>query len=253
MATTLTLLRHGESIWNREDRFAGWADVPLTRNGVREARQAGRLFAEKGVAFDCAFTSVLRRAVRTLDLVLEETDQSWLPVEKSWRLNERHYGTLEGERRTDTRRAHGGDQTLLWRWSWDVAPPPLDPEDARFPGHDRRYAELRPSELPRGESLKEAAGRVVPYYESAIAPRLRAGQRVLVVAHGSSLRSLVKHLEGVSDADVEEVRVPTGEPLLYELGDDEAVLARRRLRARRPIRIGRWLGRQWVRRIRLRG
>jgi 2,3-bisphosphoglycerate-dependent phosphoglycerate mutase len=248
VTSQLTLLRHGESLWNREDRFAGWADVDLTRGGEAEARQAGRLLAEAGLEFDVCFTSVLKRAAHSCGLVLEELGRPDLPVQRHWRLNERHYGTLEGERRSVSRERYGAEQVLAWRWSWDAVPPLLDPEDPRFPGNDERYAELGSDELPRGESLEDCSARLLPYWEKAIVPRLERGDRVLVIAHGSSSRALVKYLDGVSDEDIPDVRIPTGEPLVYEFDENMKPLGHRTLRAK-PARVGRWLRRQWARKV----
>lgn len=247
MTTPITLLRHGESQSNREDRFAGWANPPLTGDGVTEARRAGRLLAKAGFRYDVCFTSVLERSVETARIVLAQLGQRDLPTEPLWRLNERHYGALEGQRRSETRRIHGEAQTLAWRWSWDVRPPRIDPEDARFPGHDPRYAKVDPSELPLAESLEDCWARVLPAWNDVIAPRVRRGDRVLVVAHGSSLRALVKHLDAIPDAEIPDVRIPTGQPIIYELGEDLKPVRHYLLQARRPLQAGRWLRRQWTR------
>jgi 2,3-bisphosphoglycerate-dependent phosphoglycerate mutase len=210
----LVLLRHGESGWNRENRFTGWTDVDLSPQGVEEARAAGRLLKAEGYAFDRAFTSVLKRAIRTLNIALEELDQLWIPVDKDWRLNERHYGALQGLNKAETAAKFGEAQVLRWRRSYDTPPPPLEPGDPRHEASDRRY---RGSAVPRTECLKDTVARTVPYWQEAIAPAIGAGQRVLVVAHGNSLRALIKHLDGVSDADIVGLNVPTGIPLVYEL------------------------------------
>jgi 2,3-bisphosphoglycerate-dependent phosphoglycerate mutase len=212
----IVLLRHGESVWNRENRFTGWTDVDLSGKGVEEARAAGRLLAAEGYDFDAAFTSVLKRAVRTLWLVLEEMDRCWLPVEKHWRLNERHYGALQGLDKAETAAKFGEAQVLAWRRSYDTPPPALEPTDRRYEGGDPRYAGVP---VPLTECLKDTVARVLPYWSSAIAPAVRAGRRVLVAAHGKSMRALIKHLDGVSDADIVGLNVPTGVPLVYELDD----------------------------------
>ena len=213
----LVLLRHGESDWNRENRFTGWTDVDLSARGVEEAHAAGRLLKAEGCAFDLAFTSLLRRAIRTLNLALEELGQLWLPVHKEWRLNERHYGALQGLNKAEMAAKHGEQQVLIWRRSYDIAPPLLAPEDERYEGTDPRYAGV---EVPRSESLKDTVARVVPYWQSAIAPAVRSGKRVLIAAHGNSLRALIKHLDNVGEAELVGLNVPTGVPLVYELDTD---------------------------------
>jgi len=210
----LVLLRHGESGWNRENRFTGWTDVDLSAQGVEEARSAGRLLKAEGYAFDCAYTSVLKRAIRTLNLALEDLDQVWLPVVKDWRLNERHYGALQGLNKAETAARFGEAQVLAWRRSYDTPPPALDPGDPRHESRDPRYAGVT---VPLTECLKDTVARVIPYWESAIGPTVRSGRRVLVAAHGNSLRALIKHLDAVSDADIVGLNVPTGAPLVYEL------------------------------------
>ena len=210
----LVLLRHGESGWNRENRFTGWTDVDLSGQGVEEARSAGRLLKAEGYAFDLAYTSVLKRAIRTLNLALEELDLLWLPVAKDWRLNERHYGALQGLDKAETAARFGEAQVLAWRRSYDTPPPPLEPGDPRHEALDPRYAGVA---VPRTECLKDTVARVMPFWESAIAPVLRGGRRILVAAHGNSLRALIKHLDGVSDADIVGLNVPTGVPLVYEM------------------------------------
>jgi 2,3-bisphosphoglycerate-dependent phosphoglycerate mutase len=213
----LVLLRHGESDWNRENRFTGWTDVDLSARGVEEARAGGRLLKAEGYEFDIAFTSVLRRAIKTLWLALEEMDRMWIPVRHSWRLNERHYGALQGLNKAETAAKFGEAQVLAWRRSYDTPPPALDKGDPRFPGGDPRYAGLAPAELPRTECLKDTVARVMPHWNEAIAPAIRSGKRVVVAAHGNSLRALVKSLDGVSDADIVGLNIPTGIPLVYEL------------------------------------
>jgi len=216
----IVLFRHGESTWNQENRFTGWQDVDLTEKGRAEARSAGQLLKAEGYDFDLAYTSVLKRAIRTLWLALEEMDRLWLPVEKSWRLNERHYGALTGLNKAETAAKHGEKQVLIWRRAYDIAPPPLSRDDERFAGRDPRYAGLAPSELPLTECLKDTVARVVPYWERVIAPQVRAGKRVVVAAHGNSLRALIKYLDNISDDRIVEMNVPTGRPLVYELDGD---------------------------------
>ncbi len=216
----VVLLRHGESEWNLSNRFSGWTDVDLTDTGREEAARSGRLLLEEGFTFDVAYTSVLKRAIRTLWIVLDEMDLMWLPVIRDWRLNERHYGALQGLNKAETAAEHGEEQVLLWRRSYDVPPPALTPDDERHPGRDPRYASIPASEMPLTEALKETVARFVPYWESAIAPDIRAGKRVLIVAHGNSLRALVKHLDNISDADIIDLNIPTGVPLVYDLADD---------------------------------
>jgi len=212
----LVLLRHGESGWNRENRFTGWTDVDLSAQGVEEARSAGRLLKAGGYAFDLACTSVLKRAIRTLHLALEELDQLWIPVTKDWRLNERHYGALQGLNKAETAAKFGEAQVLVWRRSYDTPPPPLEAGDPRHEARDPRYAGVA---VPRTECLKDTVARVIPFWDGTIAPAVRAGRRVLVAAHGNSLRALIKHLDGVSDAEIVGLNVPTGVPLVYELDD----------------------------------
>jgi len=212
----LVLLRHGESDWNRENRFTGWTDVDLSPKGIEEARAAGRGLAAAGLRFDLAFTSVLKRAIRTLWIALEELDQMWLPVEKNWRLNERHYGALQGLDKAEMAAKFGEKQVLVWRRSYDTPPPPLEKNDARHEGGDPRYAGVM---VPRSECLKDTVARVIPYWNSAIAPAVSAGRRVLIAAHGNSLRALVKHLDNISDADIMPLNIPTGVPLVYELDE----------------------------------
>jgi 2,3-bisphosphoglycerate-dependent phosphoglycerate mutase len=216
----LVLLRHGESTWNRENLFTGWTDVDLSDRGREEAREAGRLLREGGFVFDVAFTSVLKRAIRTLDIVLDALDLMWIPVTKHWRLNERHYGALQGLNKAETAARYGEAQTKIWRRSYDIPPPPLSLDDERHPSRDPRYASLAPGELPLTESLKDTVARFLPFWDAPIVPAIRSGQRVLIAAHGNSLRALVKHLDHISDADIVERNIPTGIPLVYELGDD---------------------------------
>jgi len=210
----LVLLRHGESDWNRENRFTGWTDVDLSAKGIEEARAAGRSLAAAGLRFDFAFTSLLKRAIRTLWITLEELDQMWLPVEKSWRLNERHYGALQGLDKAETAAKFGEKQVLVWRRSYDTPPPPLQKNDSRYEGNDARYAGVA---VPLSECLKDTVARVLPYWNGTIAPAIGAGRRVLIAAHGNSLRALVKHLDHISDADIMPLNIPTGVPLVYEL------------------------------------
>jgi 2,3-bisphosphoglycerate-dependent phosphoglycerate mutase len=216
----LVLLRHGESQWNKENRFTGWKDVDLTDKGVEEARASGRLMSREGFEFDFTFTSVLKRAIRTLNLALEEMDRLWLPVEKDWRLNERHYGALQGLNKAETAAKHGEEQTKIWRRSYDIPPPALTTDDPRYPGHDARYAGLSPTQLPVTECLKDTVERFLPYWHETIAPAVTGGKRVLVTAHGNSLRALVKYLDNISDQAIVELNIPTGIPLVYELDAD---------------------------------
>lgn len=217
---TLVLLRHGESDWNRENRFTGWTDVDLSEKGVQEGIAAGKQMKQDGYTFDVVFTSVLKRAIKTMNLALEQMDLLWLPVHKSWRLNERHYGALQGLNKAETAAEHGMEQTNIWRRSYDIPPPPLTPDDERYPGHDPRYASLSAEELPLTECLKDTVERFLPYWHETIAPVVKSGQRVLIAAHGNSLRALVKYLDNVSDDDIVGLNIPTGIPLVYELDDD---------------------------------
>ncbi len=231
----LTLIRHGESQWNQENRFTGWVDVPLSPKGIEEATAAGRLLRAEGFEFDVAYTSLLKRAIKTLWLVLEETDQMWVPVHRTWRLNERHYGSLAGLDKAETAAKYGLDQTNVWRRSYDVPPPPLDAQDASNPANDRRYRSLTAAERPVTECLKDTVARFLPYWHEQIAPAVKGGQRVIIAAHGNSLRALVKYLDRMSDADIVGLNIPTGVPLVYDLdanlepighrylGDPEAV------------------------------
>ena len=215
----LVLLRHGESAWNLENRFTGWTDVDLSPKGVEEAHEAARLLKEGGYTFDVAHTSLLKRAIRTLWIVMDGMDLMWLPVHRSWRLNERHYGALQGLNKAETAQKYGEAQVLVWRRSYADPPPPLTPDDERHPGRDRRYADLKPAELPLAESLKDTVARFLPYWHSTIVPAIKAGQRVLIAAHGNSLRALVKYLDDVSDEEIVGLNIPTGVPLVYELDE----------------------------------
>ena len=220
----VALLRHGESTWNRENRFTGWTDVDLSDKGLEEAVAAGRLLGEAGFVFDIAYTSVLKRAIRTCWIALDELDLLWIPMEKSWRLNERHYGALQGLNKAEIAARHGEAQTKIWRRSYDIPPPPLALDDPRHPRNDPRYAGLMPEDLPASEALKNTVARFLPYWEQTIAPAIRSGRRVLITAHGNSLRALVKYLDKVSDADIVGLNIPTGIPLIYELDDTLAPL-----------------------------
>ena len=216
----IVLLRHGESVWNKENRFTGWTDVDLSEKGLEEAREAGRLMAAEKFEFDMAFTSVLKRAIRTEWIALGEMDQMWIPEYKSWRLNERHYGALQGLNKAETAAEHGEGQVKIWRRSYDIPPPPLTPDDPRHPSRDRRYADIPPEELPLTESLKDTVNRFLPYWHEAIAPRIKAGSKVLITAHGNSLRALVKYLDNVADDEIVELNIPTGVPLVYLLNEN---------------------------------
>jgi 2,3-bisphosphoglycerate-dependent phosphoglycerate mutase len=216
---TLVLLRHGESTWNKENRFTGWTDVDLSDTGRAEAEKAGRLLKSAGLTFDVAYTSVLKRAIRTCWLALDELDLLWIPVYRSWRLNERHYGALQGLNKAETAERHGDDQVKIWRRSYDIPPPALTADDPRHPSRDPRYAALPPADLPLTESLKDTVARFLPYWDDTIAPAIHDGKRVLIAAHGNSLRALVKYLDRISDQDIVELNIPTGVPLVYELDD----------------------------------
>jgi 2,3-bisphosphoglycerate-dependent phosphoglycerate mutase len=216
----LVLLRHGESTWNKENRFTGWIDVGLSDKGVDEAIQAGRILSREGYIFDIAYTSVLKRAIKTLWIVLEEMDLMWIPVHHSWRLNERHYGALQGLNKAETVERHGMEQVKLWRRSYDLPPPALTPDDPHYPGKDPRYANLRTEEIPLTECLKDVVARFLPYWHETIAPTVRESRRVLIAAHGNSLRALVKYLDKIPDDKIFELNIPTGVPLVYELEDD---------------------------------
>jgi 2,3-bisphosphoglycerate-dependent phosphoglycerate mutase len=225
----LVLIRHGQSAWNLENRFTGWTDVDLTEQGRGEARSGARNLRDEGLDFDICHTSVLKRAIRTLWIVQEESDRLWLPVRKTWRLNERHYGALQGLNKAETAAKYGDDQVFAWRRSFDVPPPALDASDERWPGNDPRYADIPRNELPLGESLEMTIARTMPYWFEEIVPDIRAGKRVLVVAHGNSLRGLVKYLDGLDNAAITKVNIPTGVPLLYELDHELRAVSRRYL------------------------
>ncbi len=216
----LVLVRHGESVWNLANRFTGWTDVGLSDRGVKEAEAGAELLKADGYTFDVAYTSVLKRAIQTLWIILEEMDLMWIPVYRSWRLNERHYGALQGLHKAKTAKLHGQEQVYIWRRSYDTPPPALSENDERFPGHDPRYSSLQDAELPRTECLKDTVARMLPYWHEAIAPAVKSGKRVLVVAHGNSMRALVKHLDNISDEEIPKLNIPTGIPLVYELDDE---------------------------------
>jgi 2,3-bisphosphoglycerate-dependent phosphoglycerate mutase len=221
----LVLLRHGESIWNKDNLFTGWADVDLSEQGKIEASRAGELLKAEGYSFDVAFSSVLKRAIRTLWITLDALDLMWIPVEHSWRLNERHYGALQGLNKTETAAKYGEEQVLIWRRSYDVQPPALSESDPRYPGQDPRYRELSSSELPHSECLRDTVARFLPYWHEMIVPSIRSGKKIIIAAHGNSLRALVKYLDGISDQDILTLNIPTGVPLVYEL--DEHLKPRR--------------------------
>ena len=216
----LVLIRHGESTWNQENRFTGWTDVDLNAKGLGEAKAAGQLLKKEGYSFDRSFVSVLKRALRTNWMILDELDELWIPVERSWRLNERHYGSLQGLNKAETATKFGDDQVLIWRRSYDVPPPPLEKSDDRFPGHDPRYKDVPEVELPMTECLKDTVDRVLPYWHSEIAPAVKRGEKVLVTAHGNTLRALVKYFDNLSEEEVLALNIPTGIPLVYELDDN---------------------------------
>jgi 2,3-bisphosphoglycerate-dependent phosphoglycerate mutase len=216
----LVVVRHGESTWNKENRFTGWTDVDLSEKGRQEAREGGEVLKKEGYVFDVAYTSVLKRAIRTLWTVLDELDQMWIPVHRSWRLNERHYGALQGLNKAETAEKYGEDQVKIWRRSYDIPPPPLTADDERFPGRDPRYRSLSKDELPLTECLKDTVARFLPLWHETIAPSIQRGDRVLIAAHGNSLRALVKYLDNVSEQDIVELNIPTGMPLVYELDDN---------------------------------
>jgi 2,3-bisphosphoglycerate-dependent phosphoglycerate mutase len=222
----LVLIRHGESSWNKENRFTGWTDVDLSEKGRQEAKEGGQVLKAGGYVFDVAYTSVLKRAIRTLWSVLDELDQMWIPVHRSWRLNERHYGALQGLNKAETAAKFGEGQVKIWRRSYDVPPPALTPDDERFPGRDPRYKGLSKEELPLTECLKDTVARFLPLWHETIAPAIRGGQRVLIAAHGNSLRALVKYLDNIPESEIVELNIPTGMPLVYELDDDLKPLKR---------------------------
>lgn len=213
----LVLLRHGESVWNKENKFTGWTDVDLSEKGMSEAKEAGDVLKKEGYEFDAAFTSVLKRAIRTLWLVLDEMDLMWIPIYNSWRLNERHYGALQGLNKSETAQKFGEEQVLIWRRSYDIPPTALEKKDPRYPGNDPRYKGLSNKDLPLTESLKETVARVVPYWKETIAPVLKSGKKVIIAAHGNSLRALVKYLDNISEEEIVKLNIPTGIPLVYEL------------------------------------
>ncbi len=216
----LVLLRHGQSMWNLENKFTGWTDVDLSEQGVREAKQAGELMKEAGLTFDIAFTSVLKRAIKTLWFALDGMDLQWIPVNKAWELNERHYGALQGLNKSETAEKFGDDQVLVWRRSYDTPPPELTKDDERYAGHEAKYSKLLEEDLPLTECLKDTVARVIPYFESKIAPYIKDGRNIIVTAHGNSLRALVKYLDNISDEDIINLNIPTGIPLVYELNED---------------------------------
>jgi 2,3-bisphosphoglycerate-dependent phosphoglycerate mutase len=218
--TKLVLIRHGESTWNKENRFTGWTDVDLSAKGREEALDGGRVLKAEGYTFDVAYTSVLKRAIRTLWTVLDEMELMWIPVHRSWRLNERHYGALQGLNKAETAAKFGEDQVKIWRRSYDIPPPALTPDDERYPGHDPRYRGLTAAELPLTECLKDTVARFLPLWHDTIAPAIKGGQKVLIAAHGNSLRALVKYLDDIPEKDIVELNIPTGMPLVYELDDD---------------------------------
>jgi len=216
----VVMVRHGESVWNKENRFTGWTDVDLSEKGIEEARKGGKILKENGYVFDVAFTSVLKRAINTLHIILAEMDLLWIPEYKHWRLNERHYGALQGLNKAEMAEKYGEEQVKIWRRSYDVPPPPLTKDDPRYPGHDPRYKDLKEEEIPLCESLKDTVARVLPYWNEVIAPTIKEGKRVIIVAHGNSIRALVKYLDNISDQDIVEVNIPTGIPLVYELDEN---------------------------------
>ena len=216
----LVLIRHGESEWNKENRFTGWKDIDLSEKGIQEAHAAGKLLKKEGYDFDEAYTSVLKRAIRTLWIILDEMDLMWIPESKSWMLNERHYGALQGLNKAEMAAEYGEEQVQKWRRSFDIPPDPLDENDPRYLGHDPRYASIEPSKFPKTECLKDTVARVVPYFESEIMPKLRSGKRLIIAAHGNSLRALVKYLDNIPDSEIVSLNIPTGVPLVYELDDD---------------------------------
>lgn len=216
----IVLLRHGESIWNKENRFTGWTDVDLSERGVEEAKKSGQILKSEGFIFDIAFTSVLKRAIRTLWIVLDEMDLMWIPVYNSWRLNEKHYGALQGLNKSETASKYGEEQVLVWRRSYDIQPPALEKTDPRYPGNDPRYKELEEKDIPLTECLKDTVNRFLPYWHGTIAPAIKTGKRVLISAHGNSLRALVKYLDNIPDDKIVSLNIPTGIPLIYELDND---------------------------------
>ncbi|MCR4393072.1 MAG: 2,3-diphosphoglycerate-dependent phosphoglycerate mutase, partial [Dehalococcoidales bacterium] len=216
----LVLVRHGESIWNKENRFTGWTDIDLSEKGIAEARNAGKTLKNLGYTFDVAYTSVLKRAIRTLWLILDEMDLMWVQIYNTWRLNERHYGALQGLNKAEMAARYGEEQVFIWRRSYDIQPPPLDPNDERYPGRDPRYKNLSPAEIPLTESLKDTVARFMPFWHETLAPALKSGQKVLISAHGNSLRALVKYVDNIPDSEIVNVNIPTGIPLVYEMDDN---------------------------------
>jgi len=216
----IVLVRHGESEWNLANKFTGWTDVDLSKQGVKEAEEAGKLLKEEGFSFDLAYTSYLKRATKTLNIILDIMDLHWIPVIKSWKLNERHYGALQGLNKAETAEKEGAEQVHIWRRSFDTAPPALEKSDERYPGHEEKYAELSEDELPTAESLKMTIDRVMPYWENEIVPAMKKGKKIIISAHGNSLRALVKHLDGISDDEISSLNIPTGRPLVYEFDQD---------------------------------
>jgi 2,3-bisphosphoglycerate-dependent phosphoglycerate mutase len=229
---TLTILRHGESLWNKEKRFTGWTDVELTPRGMTEARQAGQLLKNRGLTFDLCFTSYLTRATETLRIVLDTMGLSHVPIQRDWRLNERHYGALQGLNWWEATRKYGAKQILIWQRHFDVPPPPLDVTDPRYPGHDPLYSQLSPTELPQGESLKDTLARLLPFWHDVAVPELRQGKHLLIVAHNNSLRGLLKHLDNISDAEISNITIPTAAPMLYELNEQLVPIRREHLHQR---------------------
>jgi 2,3-bisphosphoglycerate-dependent phosphoglycerate mutase len=216
----IVLIRHGESTWNKENRFTGWTDVDLSEKGVQEAKKAGQVLKREGYVFDLAYTSVLKRAIKTLYTVQEEMDMLWIPVIKTWRLNERHYGALQGLDKSETAAKHGDEQVKIWRRAYDIAPPKLEPQDPRSPSNDPKYADLKPNEKPLTECLKDTVARVLPYWNKEIVPMIKKGKKIIIAAHGNSLRALVKYLSNIPDADIVNLNIPTAMPLVYELGNN---------------------------------
>ena len=216
----LVLIRHGESVWNKENRFTGWKDVDLSEKGLKEATAAGELLKKEGFEFDIAYTSVLKRAIRTLWHILDEMDLMWIPVQREWKLNERHYGALQGLNKAETAEKHGEDQVKIWRRSYDTPPPALEKSDERYPGNDSRYKDLDESQIPLSECLKDTVDRVLPLWHNEIVPTIKSGKKVIIAAHGNSLRALIKYLDGISEADIVGLNVPTGMPLVYELDEN---------------------------------
>jgi len=220
----LVLLRHGESIWNQENRFTGWTDVDLTPKGLKEAEEAGRLLRENGFSFDIAYTSLLKRAIRTLWIALDEMDQMWTPIELNWRLNERHYGALQGLNKAETAKQYGDEQVLVWRRSYDIRPPSITINDERYPGFDLRYRNMSSGDIPLAESLKDTVARFLPYWNQSIAPQINAEKKVIIAAHGNSLRALVKYFDNLSEEEITGVNIPTGVPLVYKFDDNDKVV-----------------------------